>query len=116
MFHAVLLSLILLCLMIGIQQQNSILIAISLTYLVVITWMQQLDMNETAHIYTFVVFLGILLSWTLLQKYPMMEGFGIPSRPCTMYFTTDKKGCDEGYYALSDTDFQSILMQQATLL
>jgi hypothetical protein len=102
--------------MIGIQQQNSILIAISLTYLVVITWMQQLDMNETAHIYTFVVFLGILLSWTLLQKYPTMEGFGIPSRPCTMYFTTDKKGCDEGYYALSDTDFQSILMQQATLL
>lgn len=116
MFHAVLLSLILLCLMIGIQQQNRALITISITYLIIITWMLQLNMSETAHIYNFTVFLGLLLVWIVVQKYPTMEGFGLPSRPCAMYFTTDKEGCDQGYYALSDTDFQTIFMQQATLL
>jgi hypothetical protein len=52
----------------------------------------------------------------LLQQYSNVEGFGVPSRPCTMYFTTDKEGCDQGYYALTDTDFQNILIQQTRLV
>ena len=109
-------SLILLCLMIGIQQQNRALIGTSFIYLVIITWIQQWEVKDMIYIYSFVVFLILLLSWILLQKYPSMEDFGLPSRPCVMYFTTDKEGCDQGYYALPDTDFQTIFMDQATLL
>ena len=116
MFCAVLLSLILLCLMIGIQQQNDALIITSVMYLITITLMQHWNLDDTVYIYSFVIFLIIVISWTLLQKYPMTEGFGIPSRPCTMYFTTDKDGCDQGYYSLSDKEFQSLLIQQASLL
>lgn len=112
MFYAVLLSLILLCLMVGIQQQNTLLIITSTLYLTILTVMQQWNIKDTVYIYSFIIFLIILTSWILFQKYPLEEGFGTPSRPCTMYFTTDKDGCDKGYYALSDTDFQKVLVQQ----
>lgn len=116
MFHAVLLSFILLCLMIGIQQQNRVLITTSTLYLMILTLMIQSNMEDTAYVYSFVIFLILLSSWLLFQRYPYMEGFGTPSRPCTMYFTKDKEGCDQGYYTLSDTDFQRLLVQQATVL
>lgn len=116
MFCAVLLSLILLCLMIGIQQQNNALIVTSTIYLITITVMQRWNVKDIAYIYSLVIFLIILISWMLFQKYPMTEGFGTPSRPCTMYFTTDKEGCDKGYYTLSDADFKKIYDQQAILV
>ena len=73
-------------------------------------------MKDIAYIYSFMIFLILLSSWILFQPYPNMEGFGTPSRLCTMDFRSDKEGCDQGYYTLSDSDFQRLLVQQATIL